>query len=66
MANPGLFSIYFRLFLILTSITVSISILKSVGGVLGIQTRGCQKVDADETMELWRPPLTNLKFYDTS
>ena len=42
--------VYFRSFL------VTISIWKSIDGVLGIQTRGRRMVGADETMELWRPP----------
>ena len=45
--------VYFRPFLI----TISIQIEKSVDGVLGIRIRGRNKVDADETMELWRPPM---------
>ena len=50
-ANPGLFFVYFRSFLI----TISIQIEKSIDGVLGIRTRGRRMVGADETMELWRP-----------
>ena len=30
---------------------------ESVDGVLGIRTRGRRMVGADETTELWRPPL---------
>ena len=52
-ANPGLFFVYFHSFLI----TISIQIEKSIDGVLGIRTRGCRMVGADETTELWRPPL---------
>ena len=44
--------VYFRSFLI----TISMQIEKSVDSVLGIRTRGCRMVGADETMELWRPP----------
>ena len=44
--------VYFRSFLV----TISIQIEKSIDGVLGIQARGRRMVDADETMELWRPP----------
>ena len=42
--------VYFRSFL------VTISIEKSIDGVLGIRTRGRRMVGADETTELWRPP----------
>ena len=51
-ANPGLFFVYFRSFLI----TISIQIEKSIDGVLGIRTHGRRMVGADETTELWRPP----------
>ena len=51
-ANPGLFFVYFRPFLITISI---IQIEKSIDGVLMIQTRGRRMVGADETTELWRP-----------
>ena len=44
-ANPGLFFVYLRSFLI----TISIQIEKSVDGVLGIQTRGCRMVATDKT-----------------
>ena len=44
--------VYFRYFLD----TISI-IEKSVDGVLGIRTRGRRMVGADETTELWRPPM---------
>ena len=51
--------VYFRSFL-----TISIQIEKSVDGVLGIRTRGCRMVGADETMELWRPPIfSNLNSF---
>ena len=30
---------------------------KSIDGVLGIRTRGRRKVGADETTELWWPPI---------
>ena len=45
--------VYFRSFLV----TISIQIEKSIDGVLGIQTQGCRMVGADETTELWRPPI---------
>ena len=45
--------VYFRYFLDTISI---IQIEKSVDGVLGIQTQGRRM--ADETMELWQPPLS--------
>ena len=44
--------VYFHSFLV----TISIQIEKSIDGVLGIRTRGCRMVGADETTELWRPP----------
>ena len=56
--NPGLFSVYFRSFLI----TVSIQIEKSIDGVLGIRTHGRRMVGADETTELWRLPKTQTLF----
>ena len=46
--------VYFRHFLDTISI---IQIEKSVDEVLGIQTRGRRMVGADETTELWRPPI---------
>ena len=52
-ANPGLFSVYFRPFLITISI---ILIEKSLDGVLGIRTHGSTVVGSDKTTELWRPP----------
>ena len=45
---------YFCYFLDTISI---IQIEKSVDGVLGIRIRGCRMVAADETTELWRPPV---------
>ena len=42
--------VYFRPFL------VTISIIKSVDGVHGVQTRGRMMVVADKTTELWQPP----------
>ena len=54
-ANPVLFP-----FLISKSITISIQINKNVDGVHGIRTQGCRMVGADETTELWRPPLRNI------
>ena len=44
--------VYFRHFLI----TISI-IEKSIDGVLGIRARARRMVRANETTELWRPPL---------
>ena len=57
-ANPGLFLIYFRPFLIPIIISI-IQIENSVDCVHGIQTRGCKMVGADETTEL--PLMTALK-----
>ena len=34
---------------------------KSIDGVLGILTRDCKMVGADESTELWRPP--NIMFF---
>ena len=42
--------VYFRYFL------DTISIIQ-IDGVLGIRTRGRRMVGADETTELWRPPI---------
>ena len=53
-ANIGLFPVYFRPFLITTS---TIQIENSLDGVIGIRTRGCRMVGANDTMELWRPQL---------
>ena len=55
-ANPGLFLFYFHSFLV----TISIQIEKSIDGVLGIRTPGRRMVGADETSELWRPPLSYI------
>ena len=41
-------------------ITNQLQIDKSIDGVLGIQTRGRRMEGADETTELWRPPLFYL------
>ena len=49
-ANPGLFFVYFRSFLI----TISIQIEKSVDGVL--RTWGHRMVGTEKTTELWWPP----------
>jgi len=38
-------------------ITISIQFEKSIDGVLGIRTRGRRMVGADETTELWWPPI---------
>ena len=46
--------VYFRYFLITISI---IQIKKSIDGVLGIQTHCRWMVGADNTTELWRPPM---------
>ena len=51
--------VYFCYFLDTISI---IQIEKSVDGVLGTQTRGRRMVRADETTELWRPPIDNILF----
>ena len=47
---------YRPLFIYFRSLLVTISIEKSIDGVLGIRTRGRRMVGADETTELWRPP----------
>ena len=54
-ANHDLF-VYFRPFLI----TISIIQIKSIDVVVGIRTRGCMMVDADNTTKLWQPPLFYL------
>ena len=46
--------VYFRYFL--ATILIQ-QIEESVDGVLGIRTRGRRMAGADETTELWRPPL---------
>ena len=46
--------VYYRPFLITISIIQS---EKSIDDVLGTRARGCKMVSADETTELWRPPL---------
>ena len=46
--------VYFLPFLITISI---IQIEKGLVGVLGIRTRGRRMIGADETMQLWRPPI---------
>ena len=56
-ANPCLFFVYFRPFLITIPIR---QIEKGVDGVLGIRTQGCRMVVADETIELWRPPSDEI------
>ena len=45
--------VYFRSFLII----ISIQIEKSIDGVLGIRAQGRRMVGADETTELWGPPV---------
>ena len=63
-ADPGLFFVYFHYFLDTISI---IQIEKSIDGVLGIRTRGCRMVGADETTELWRPPrIFYISIFDLS
>ena len=47
------YNFFFRSF----RVTISIQIEKSIDGVLGIRTRGRRIIGADETTELWRPPL---------
>ena len=47
--------VYFRYFL------DTISIIQ-IDGVLGIRTRGRRMVGADETTELWRPPILVISF----
>ena len=52
MANPGLFLFIFVLF----TLQFQHKLKKSVDGVLGIRTRGCRMVGADETTELFLNP----------
>ena len=57
-ANPGLFYVYFRPFLIPIWIIISIiQIEKLVDGVLGIRIWGRCMVGADDTTELLLPPM---------
>ena len=49
--------VYFRSFLITIS---TVQIEKSLDGLLGIRTRGCMMVGADDTTELSRPPSHKL------
>ena len=51
--------VYFRYFFDTISI---IQIEKSLDGVLGIRTWGRRMVGADETAELWRPPIFVILF----
>ena len=53
MGQSRPFFVYFHSF----PVTISTQIEKSIDGVLGIRTRGRRMVGADETTELWRPPL---------
>ena len=53
-ANPSLFLFIFDIF------SLQFQIEKSVDGVLGIWTRGCRMVGADEITELWRPPTKSI------
>ena len=50
--------VYFRPFLITIPI---IQIVKSIEGVLGIQTWGRRMVGADETTKLWWPPYQQVQ-----
>ena len=52
-ANPGLYFVYLRPFLITISI---IRIENSIDGVLGIRTRDRRMVGSTKTTELWQPP----------
>ena len=53
LANPKLFYVYYRSFLIpITIIQIEISL----DGVPGVRTRGHGIEGADTTTELWRPP----------
>ena len=52
-ADPGLFLVYFRPFLITISKMQS---KRSIDGVLWIRTGGRMMVGTDDTTELWRPP----------
>ena len=54
-ANPGLFLIYFRLFL---HDTIQIQIDKNIDSLFGIQTRGGSLEGVDESTQLWRHPWT--------
>ena len=54
--NPGLF---FVLFLFFSCYNFNTN-WKSVDGVLGIRTRGRRMVGADETTELWWPPIDSF------
>ena len=58
--------VYFRPFLnTMTNIVQDLSI-KSVDGVLGIQTRGCRMVGGDEFSELRRPPWVSYYMLNLS
>ena len=52
--------VYFCYFLDTFSI---IQIEKSIDGVLGIRTWGCNMVGAAKTTELWQTPLDWLKLF---
>ena len=52
----------FRSFLV----TISIQIEKSLDSVLGIWAQGCKMLGADQTTELWRPPLKKEKLLDVA
>ena len=52
--------VYFRYFLNTMSM---LQFEKSIDGVLGIQTWGCRMVGADETTELWRPPINGKSYH---
>ena len=55
-AKSSLFFVNSHPFLIPISIS-TIQIEKSVDGMLGIRTQGYRMVGADETTELWQPPM---------
>ena len=52
--------VYFRSFLNTMTNIVQHLTLKSIDGVLGIRTRDCRMVGADESTELKRPPTVYL------
>ena len=64
-ANSGLYFVYFHPYLIQIKIS-AMQLEISVDGVLGIWTRGCKMVDADETTEVWRPSPSHRIVYPAS
>ena len=60
LANPGLFFVYLRPFLVPIS---TIEMEKIIDGVLGIWTWGPSMVSADKTTELWRLPYFETFFH---